>query len=240
MEQNLTLKIAGKTDVGKRRNNNQDSMLINESLKLFAVADGMGGHSGGEVASALAVKTLEKVFLESRGGDVGSILESAIQLSNKVIFEQSQSTAELQGMGTTLTAAVLEGNNLHIGQVGDSRLYLFRDGELYQITEDHSQVYELIKAGLVTEANIHTVQRNIITRSVGYEKSVVVDMFIRKVLKGDRYLLCSDGLSGMIGSEQIAQILSNHDVEKSVDNLIELANLNGGEDNITAILLELT
>ena len=232
------IRVAGKSDVGQRRSNNQDSFLISEVNGVYAVADGMGGHSGGEVASALAVKTLEKVFPDLKVPSVPARLEQSVQLANKVIYEQSQANAGLQGMGTTLTATAVDGEWLHIAQVGDSRCYLYRDCELYQITEDHSQIYELIKAGLITEANTGLVQKNVITRSVGYERNLNVDLFTRKMGVGDRYLICSDGLSGMVSNEQIARVLQNFDVDTAVRNLVDLANLQGGEDNVSVIVFE--
>lgn len=207
---------------------------------LFAVADGMGGHSGGEVASSMAIKTLEHAFNQFDGSiAVPDLLEQAITECNKVIYDQSQQNAQLRGMGTTLSAAYLEDDTLHIGQVGDSRIYLYRDNNLYQITEDHSQVYELLKAGLINEDNMESFQKNIITRSVGYERDVKVDMFQRPVAKGDRYLICSDGLSGMVSDEQIAQVLLNYDVDTAVRNLVTLANAQGGEDNVSVIVFEI-
>lgn len=239
MNHSPRLTVAGRTDVGRKRSNNQDSFLILESHGLFAVADGMGGHSGGEVASALAVKTVEKVFREAGDIPLPVRLEQSVILANRVIYEQAQQTPGLRGMGTTLTAAAIDTDWLYIAQVGDSRLYLFREGELYQITEDHSQVYELIKAGIISDSNAGVFQRNVITRSVGYERIVVPDVVARKTQKGDVYLLCSDGLSGMVSNEQIAQVLQNFPPLSAVNNLIELANLNGGEDNITVVILEI-
>lgn len=235
----LAVKVAGKSDIGRKRQNNQDSFLVNEAWKLFSVADGMGGHSGGEVASAMAIRTLDKVFQEMKGPAMAQKLVECFQLANRVIFEQSRSTPRLQGMGTTMTAAAVEGNLVHIAQVGDSRCYLYRGGSLFQITEDHSQVYELLKAGLISEDNLGAVQRNVITRSVGYEEQVHVDVFTRVANSGDRYLICSDGLSGMVSSEQMAQILQNFDVDDVVKNLVDLANQQGGEDNISVIVFEL-
>jgi PPM family protein phosphatase len=232
--------VCGKTDIGQKRTNNQDSILVSAENGLFAVADGMGGHSGGEVASSMAVKTLEHAFATHDGTlETPDLLERAISECNKVIYEQSQKNPQLRGMGTTLTAAYIEGDVLHIGQVGDSRLYLYREQNLYQLTEDHSQVYELLKAGLINENSMDSFQKNIITRSVGYERDVRVDLFQRPIAKGDRYLICSDGLSGMVTDEQIAQVLYNFDVDTSVRNLVTLANAQGGEDNVSVIVIEI-
>ncbi len=232
------LEFSGKSDIGMRRANNQDSILLNAKNKIFAVADGMGGHSGGEVASSLAVKTLEKIFPEVKAEGIAERISETIRICNQVIYEQSQADPKLRGMGTTLSTAILDEDSVHIGQVGDSRVYMYRNGELFQITEDHSQVYELLKAGLISETNIGTFQKNVITRSVGYEPEVQVDLFSRKLKKGDRYMICSDGLSGMVSNEQIAQIMQNFSVEDAVNNLVELANLQGGEDNVSVIIFE--
>ncbi|MBP7845074.1 MAG: Stp1/IreP family PP2C-type Ser/Thr phosphatase [Proteobacteria bacterium] len=233
--------VAGKTDIGQKRSGNQDSFLVNEELQLFAVADGMGGHSGGEVASELAIKTLEKFYEKNpeKHKTIPELLSSCVSLCNKAIFEHARTHSELMGMGTTITVCALDKEWVHIAQVGDSRCYLFRDGDLFQLTEDHSQVYEMLKAGLINEASLHSFHKNVITRSVGYEEDVQVDVFSRKVISGDRYIICSDGLSGMVSNIQIAQILYNFSIEKSAENLIELANLQGGEDNVTVIAFEL-
>ena len=238
-DKGFAVKVSGKSDIGQKRLNNQDSFLVNEKLKLFAIADGMGGHSGGEVASAMAVKTIEASFLEGSSETFPEQLNSAVKLSNHAIHEQAKANPKLQGMGTTLTVAVVDGEQIHIGQVGDSRCYMFRDSELFQITEDHSQVYELLKAGLITEDNFHNFQKNVITRSVGYESTVNVDLYTRQGRAGDRYVICSDGLSGMVSNEQISQVLQNFSVEEAVQNLVDLANAHGGEDNISVIVFEL-
>jgi serine/threonine protein phosphatase PrpC len=237
----MTLKCsaAGLTDVGMKRQNNQDSFLVNEKLGLFAVADGMGGHSGGEVASALAVKAVEHVFQEWKSKKtLGELLRFGVEKGNEVIYGQAAQQSELAGMGTTLTALACHKNQVYVAQVGDSRCYFFYEGQLYQITEDHSQIYELMKLGFVTEANIHHFQKNVITRSVGYEPTVEPDIYVMDVKKGSRFLLCSDGLTGMTTNNQIAQILSNFEGQQAVENLVHLANLQGGEDNITALIVD--
>lgn len=235
----IKINAFGKSDIGQKRSNNQDSFLVSPQLFLFAVADGMGGHSGGEVASALAIKTLEKVFQEPSSKTIERRLLDGSHLANQVIYEASQKNASLRGMGTTLTAAALEWPWLYLVQVGDSRCYFYRDNELYQLTEDHSQYYELLRAGMIQEIEDYGVQKNVITRSVGYEPHVSVDLYARKMERGDRYLLCSDGLTGMVSNEQISQVLQNFDPPQAVQNLVELANLQGGEDNISVIVFDI-
>ncbi len=235
----IKINVVGKSDIGRKRSNNQDSFLVAPHLSLFVVADGMGGHSGGEVASAMAVKTLERAFSEKSEGALDKKLLDAAQMANQVIFDQSQKDASLRGMGTTLTATAVEWPWMYITQVGDSRCYLYRGGELFQLTEDHSQYYELLRAGMIQEIESYGVQKNVITRSVGYERNVNVDLYARKVERGDRYLLCSDGLTGMVSNEQISQILQNFDVNQAVQNLVDLANLQGGEDNISVIVFDI-
>lgn len=235
----FSVRAFGVSDVGMKRQNNQDAFLINEKLGLFAVADGMGGHSGGEVASALAVKAMEHVFKEKKGKrDTADLLRFGVEKGNQIIFEQAAEQAELAGMGTTLTAIAFHKDHMLVAQVGDSRCYFFVQNQLYQITEDHSQIYELMKLGFVTEANIHHFQKNVITRSVGYEPSVAPDLYSVDVKKGSRFLVCSDGLTGMATQAQIAQIMNNFDIKTAAENLVQLANMQGGEDNVTAIVVE--
>jgi protein phosphatase len=235
----IKINVFGKSDIGQKRSNNQDSFLVAPKLSLFAVADGMGGHSGGEVASALAVKTLEKVFQEASKKTTERRLIDASHLANQVIYDHSQKDSGLRGMGTTLTAAALDWPWLYLTQVGDSRCYLYRENELYQLTEDHSQYYELLRAGMIQEIEDYGVQKNVITRSVGYERNVNVDLYARKMERGDRYLLCSDGLTGMVTNEQISQVLQNFDPPQAVQNLVDLANTQGGEDNISVIVFDI-
>jgi len=238
--ESIKINVFGKSDIGQKRSNNQDSFIVAPKLSLFAVADGMGGHSGGEVASAMAVKTLEKVFQESSSKKtIERRLVEASHLANQVIYEHSHKEQALRGMGTTLTATAVEWPWLYVTQVGDSRCYLYREGELFQLTEDHSQYYELLRAGMIQEIEDYGVQKNVITRSVGYERNVNVDLYARRMERGDRYLICSDGLTGMVTNEQIAQILQNFNPAQSVQNLVDLANLQGGEDNVTVIVFDI-
>jgi len=237
----MKLSFAAKTDVGKKRAQNQDSYLSNMEHGIFVVADGMGGHQGGEIASSLAVEVIEKEMSSqaAKNSDPLQFLNQTMLKANSHIYKHGIEVG-LNGMGTTVTSAWVIDEMMYIGHVGDSRLYLYRDDSLFQITEDHSQVYELLRAGLITEENMHSVQKNVITRSIGFEPQVIVDVFCRPIKKGDRYLICSDGLSGMLSSKEIAQVLKNHEISTAVKNLIDLANLRGGDDNITVLIIEST
>ena len=235
----IELEAAGATDVGKVRRNNQDSFLMGDSV--FAVADGMGGHLAGEVASATALQPIEqldgKVFPDAPAATRAVV--DAVVTANGDVSRMSSSDAQYQGMGTTLTAALFEGRRLHIAHVGDSRAYLLRDGELSQITTDHTLVQHLIDEGQITpeEAATHP-QRSIITRAIGVAEDVEVDAVSLELQPGDVILLCSDGLSGFVTDAAVKHVLLNGSpLESQVDELIELANDAGGGDNITAVVL---
>jgi len=232
----LKLVAAGVTDVGRVREGNEDGFL-DESLRLgvVAVADGMGGHRAGEVASATALQSLRAAIAAGRP------LRDAIVDANDAVLEKSVSDQQLRGMGTTLTAGTLgTDGNLVIGHVGDSRAYLFHDGELTQITDDHSLVEEMVRTGELTpeQAESHP-QRSIITRALGIDPEVEVDVYPVQLGVGDRVLLCSDGLTTMVRSEDIAGILEREpDPERAAQLLVDAANAAGGEDNITAVVVE--
>jgi len=232
----LKLVAAGVTDVGRVREGNEDGFL-DESLRLgvVAVADGMGGHRAGEVASATALESLRAAIAAGRP------LRDAIVDANDAVLEKSVSDQQLRGMGTTLTAGTLgTDGNLVIGHVGDSRAYLFHDGELTQITDDHSLVEEMVRTGELTpeQAESHP-QRSIITRALGIDPEVEVDVYPVQLGVGDRVLLCSDGLTTMVRSEDIAGILEREpDPERAAQLLVDAANAAGGEDNITAVVVE--
>lgn len=229
----------GGTDIGPKRKNNQDSLLRNDSERLYIVADGMGGHRGGEVASHLAVETIENFCKENPNLLPREALEKSIIYANKKIFQESQKDPNFQGMGTTVAALLFRFGKAVLANVGDSRVYLFREGLLWQITEDHSLVHEEVRAGRIQEKDIPRYEfKNIITRSVGYEDHVEVDTFSRLITKGDVYVMCSDGLSNALAKDEIRKILSTYSFEKAVEKLIEEANASQGYDNVTVLICQ--
>jgi PPM family protein phosphatase len=235
MTSELRLVWAAATDTGRARPGNEDAAVAEEGL--FAVADGMGGHVGGEVASRLAVETL-------RSSASTDGLVEAVRIANRAILERATDDQALRGMGTTLCALALveedDVTRVEVVNVGDSRAYLFRDGELEQITEDHNLVAQLEREGRLTpeEARVHP-QRNIITRVLGNDPDVDVDSFPIDPFRGDRFLLCSDGLFNEIEDDEIAAVLrTNRDPQETVDELVRRANERGGRDNITVVLVD--
>lgn len=236
----MELNVWCTTDKGLKRETNQDSYLIDEQLGLFVVADGMGGHLGGEVASSLAVETAQDVVQKNPGVHPQELLKMAYRESSHRIFDKALENApHLTGMGTTMVLAYLRGKTLYIGNVGDSRSYMFRDEMLWQLTEDHSLINEQIRAGLLNDEQARTfANKNVITRSVGYERDVDCDVIEREVQKGEIYLLCSDGLSGLVPFEDMLKIIQNVPTDKLVAKLIDQAKANGGDDNVTVMILE--
>ena len=226
--------VASGTDIGHVREGNEDSYLVQDPL--FAVADGMGGHRGGEVASKLALETIEALFTRREG-----TLVQQVEEANHAVFEKSLLDRSVAGMGTTLTAAMLEGARIRLAHVGDSRAYLLREGQLRQLTEDHTLVHRMVTEGELTpeEAEVHP-HRSILTRALGTEPEVQVDEDAIGVQPGDRLLLCTDGLTGMVPDRAIAQILADEaDPKDAVDRLIRDANRAGGIDNITAVVVDI-
>jgi serine/threonine protein phosphatase PrpC len=232
------LDSAGFTDPGRKRRRNEDSFVIEPPL--FAVADGMGGAQAGEVASRLAAAA----FREFHGADdlePEERLAAIIQEANRRIYERAADDAQVSGMGTTITAALIGGDALIIGHVGDSRAYRLRSGRFEQLTEDHSLVADLVRSGRLTpeEADTHP-QRSVITRALGTDPEVDVDAFAVAVETGDLFLLCSDGLTTMVGDEDIRDLLGRaRDLEQAGKGLVKAANRAGGEDNVTVVLFQL-
>lgn len=235
---------AARTDVGIVRSGNEDNYLMLADRGIFIVADGMGGHAAGEVASEMAVRITSHAIGSLRGlsdDQASARLSAAIRSANEAIFERTLSEHDKRGMGTTVTVLTLLPNRYLIGQVGDSRAYLLRDGTLLQLTKDHSYVQEQVDAGLLTpdQARVHPYS-NVITRCVGAGMDVTPDIYFGNLQNGDLVLLASDGLTGMLEDEQLLKILqSEGGPQKWVDRMISEANRRGGLDNITAIVVRI-
>jgi len=244
----------GLTDVGRKRNHNEDSFLLDTDLQLFVVADGMGGHAGGGTASTLAVQTIDREIRKLwelpdspfrwqtslHDSPLSQHLRAAVELSCKEIFEAAQSNPRLNGMGTTVIALLLHQEHALFAHVGDSRAYLMRKGAIQQVSEDHSLVYEQVKAGMITaEEAKHSNYKNIITRSVGFEEEVLVDIYGLLSEPEDIFILCSDGLANAVEDEEIKRVvLHSPTFEEAPKRLIALANERGGDDNITVVLVK--
>jgi len=241
----------GVSDVGMRRDHNEDSFLVDLDLGLFVVADGMGGHAGGEHASRLAVETIQRevrAARESTGGaferpdgiedsPLPDVMRQAVEAACAAIFDAAQTDTELAGMGTTVTAALMDGNHAFVAHVGDSRCYLLRDGKIYQVSEDHSLVNEQIKAGAISPEEARTSRfKNIITRSVGFERTVAVDLMGIELQVDDRFVVCCDGLSNLVEDPEILAIADGPSLVEAAERLVALANERGGDDNITVIV----
>jgi PPM family protein phosphatase len=233
---------AGVTDTGRRRRRNEDAYVCEPPL--FAIADGMGGAQAGEVASRLAAAVLEETRHDATGGDGGEErIEELIREANRRVFQRSNEDAATSGMGTTMTVAVVNDTDgtIAFGHVGDSRAYRVRDGELEQLTQDHSLVGELVRSGKISpeEAEVHP-QRSVITRALGTEADVDVDTFTRDAEPDDVYLLCSDGLTDMLSDREILELLDGAPaLDAAARRLVEAANSRGGEDNITVVVFEM-
>jgi len=244
----------GLTDVGRKRNHNEDSFLLDTDLQLFVVADGMGGHAGGGTASTLAVQTIDReirklwelsdspfrVQTSLQDSPLPQHLRAAVERSCVEIFKAAQSDPRLNGMGTTVIALLLHEEHALFAHVGDSRAYLVRDGFIQQISEDHSLVNEQVKAGMITpEEAKRSNYRNIITRSVGFEEEVQVDVMGLLSEPDDVFILCSDGLANAVEDEEMKRIVLNTaPFEEIPQKLIALANERGGDDNITVVIVQ--
>ena len=241
----------GCTDVGMKRDHNEDSYLLAPDMNLFVVADGMGGHAGGEMASGIAVRTVESHVREHKDliepdlnhegaiqdSPVAKLLSDAVRGACAAVFEKSREIRELEGMGTTTTTIIFHNNYAFVAHVGDSRAYLVREGRILQLSEDHSLVNEQLKAGLITDAQARQSRfKNIITRSVGFEADVEVDVIAVEVKSGDAFLMCSDGLCNLVTEPEMADIVLDNFLHRAPEILIDLANQRGGDDNITVVL----
>jgi len=230
----VRLVAAAATDVGRVREGNEDSVLHDDRLGIFAVADGMGGHQAGEVASATAIEALRAAIA------AGASVTDAVAQANTAVVDKARADSGMLGMGTTMTAAIEVVGGLRIGHVGDSRAYVLRDGILARVTDDHSLVEELVREGRITleQAAVHP-QRNVVTRALGIDEEVEVDDVAVELTGGDRVLLCSDGLSGMLRDTDISAIMRRESAaEACARALIDAANEAGGEDNITVVIID--
>ncbi len=241
----LKLAISGKTDVGRLREHNEDNIAWDADLGLALLADGMGGHNAGEVASALAVETVLGVLRTALPaaedtGERSTLLRDAVDDANNAIFSQSHEQPQCAGMGTTLVGALFSDDKVILAHVGDSRIYRLRGNELTQITTDHSLLEELVQSGYLTKEEAElSVNKNLITRALGIEADVDADIDQHSVIADDIYLLCSDGLSDLVSDSDIAAILNdrNRDLDTAAASLVFAANAKGGTDNISVILV---
>jgi len=250
----LKIESYGATDVGRRRQTNQDCIFFDDGISLYVVADGMGGHSAGEVASRVAVETVSAFILGNRGGEdvswpygvdprysyVGNSLRSAIMLANQKIWELSSRRADLAGMGTTIVVALAEGDALTVGSAGDSRAYCIRQGAIRQMTTDDSWVQDAVDRGVISQEQARNhLMRNVITRALGVNERIEPRILEENMQPGDYFLFCSDGLHGMLNDSEILATVSpaNGNLQKAVRDLISAANLRGGKDNITALII---
>lgn len=231
------LALAVRTSIGKVRKSNQDALIAAPELRLWGVADGMGGHNGGETASTGARDGLLEQ-LSGKSPEQGA-LRTAIGAVNRSLFLRQKEDETLSGMGTTLTVLWVSDKCVYLGHVGDSRAYRLRDGELKQMTEDHSVVAELLRSGMLTpEQAANHPMRNVITRAVGTEDGIEIDLMCEERRPGDVWLVCSDGLHGMVADEKMAEIIKNNKLEKAADKLIAAALDAGGRDNVSLVLLQ--
>jgi protein phosphatase len=244
----MTLEFHSATDRGRIRSNNEDSIAIVEAAGLMVLADGMGGYNAGEVASGMATAFIEKDlgrWLQETPPDTDDLevrraMDICVDNANRSIFEASHAHAQYAGMGTTLVMGVFRGGRLLVGHIGDSRAYRWRDDRLQQLTRDHSLLQEQIDAGLISpEQAAYSHQKNLVTRAMGVEDIVLLEIHSHAVHPGDWYLLCSDGLSDMLDDARIATVLREQgsDVGKAAQALVDAANQAGGRDNIAVILV---
>ena len=239
------MKAYARTDVGKKRSMNQDFLFcsteaVGSFQNLFIVADGMGGHKAGDHASKLCVQEVVSTIKASRHKTPVTIYTQAIDAANRSVYGEAEEYLEYEGMGTTFVSCTINDGIMYAANIGDSRLYLLR-GHLEQITEDHSLVGELVKNGRITESEARShPQKNIITRALGTDEEVCADYYEKRLETGDIILLCSDGLSNMLDNEEVEYVLKHSkNIETATETLVEKANKNGGEDNISVVVIKI-
>jgi len=243
----MTIELFAAIDPGRARSNNEDSVALDDAVSLAVLADGMGGYNAGEVASNMATnfirtelgRWLREASAQASDAEVRRAMDICVDNANRAIFNAANSNPQYAGMGTTLVVCVFRDNRLLVGHVGDSRAYRLRGGRLQQITRDHSLLQEQIDAGLITpEQAAFSANKNLVTRAVGVEDTVLLETHQHEVTPGDMYLLCSDGLSDMLDDASIGQLLQAHDsLDATGRALIDAANDAGGKDNISVILV---
>ena len=244
----MGLIASGNTDIGRKRKTNQDSYHLDMEHKIFIVADGMGGHNGGDIASQMAVKVLPEYLVKNIEMEPVLLLTGSIKESNRSIKHFGETHPELVGMGTTIVSFYFKGQNIYIVNVGDSRAYLVNHKKIFQLSRDHSLVQEKLNYGVYNrEQAALDPQKNVLVRTVGFEDDVEVDVFVYKVNKNDIFFCCSDGLHGKVSDEDMLYLINKHIPDPTVatqaqadlviQTLINQANDNGGQDNITAILV---
>ena len=237
-----------KTDPGRARENNEDSVAFDDATRLGVLADGMGGYNAGEIASGMATafiksemaRWLSEIGKNAKSKEIRRALEICVDNANRSIFNAANSNSQYSGMGTTLVVAVFQGEKIMLGHIGDSRCYRLRDGDFQQITKDHSLLQEQIDAGLLTiEQAATSSYKNLVTRALGVDDTVSLDLNEYDVQAGDLYLMCSDGLSDMVPDAEIASILQGQSgIEQKSEQLITAANEHGGRDNISVLLVQ--
>lgn len=248
----ISTEAHGKTDVGRKRQHNEDAMLVDPAGGLYIVADGMGGHAAGEVASARSVEVVKAHLAANKGilkdlardptqtnrAAASSLVEVAVQRACADIYKTATSDSTKRGMGTTFVCMVVSGSKGVIGHVGDSRVYLVRNGQCHRLTEDHTLIAAQLKAGTITKDQAATSQyRNVITRAVGIQESVQVDTLIVDLVPGDVFVLCSDGLHGYLSDEEVGALVTSTPLAEQPERFVALANERGGKDNITTVVV---
>lgn len=242
----MGLLSSGLTDIGKKRKINQDSIYLNPEKNLFIVADGMGGHKGGEIASSMAIQYIPERMFSDLDEDPIIASKKAIKNANAKIKEESDKNEDARGMGTTVVQLFFKGSKLYVGNLGDSRAYLVNKGKLYQLSKDHSLVQEKVNVGLFTrEQALNDPNKNVLSRTCGFKDDIEVDVFTYKVKKNDLFFICSDGLSGFVSDHDVVTIINKFlpepgkstqdELDKTLSILIKQANINGGADNISVI-----
>lgn len=233
------MKVAGVTNIGLHRKRNEDRYYIDTDRGFFVVCDGMGGHKGGDVASQLAVDTVQQNFFVNGNYDIVPVLRNAVELANKVVYYKGLSDESLHEMGTTLTAAAVICEKLTVAHIGDSSLFLYNKGGLRKITRDHTLAEQMLRDGLIKPEEVPTsVYNHVLTRALGVEKHVEVDIYQQDISRGDWILICSDGLTDLVTDSEIGDYLgSAREPQETSQALVKLALNRGGYDNITIVLL---